>query len=93
MIVLTLAYASLVVALDLLFSYLRGLARSVEAEQKRSRRIGIELRTVVDELSVLRLRMDDLAAYRSTPLVGPGDSARDPHFAKRVNDRGEVDGN
>jgi hypothetical protein len=46
------------------FASMRGLDKA----QARNTKLASELRQVQDELSVLQLRLDDLTAYRATPL-------------------------
>ena len=68
-IVLIFAYVSLVAGLVLLFRYVVGVARCIEAQHKALLHMRTELRTVIDGLSVLELRLDDLTTYRATPLT------------------------
>ena len=67
-IVLILAYVSLVAGLVLLFRYVVGVARCIEAQHKALLHMRAELRTAIDGQSVLELRLDDLTTYRATPL-------------------------
>ena len=55
-IVLILAYVSLVAGLVLLFRYVVGVARCIEARHKALLHMRAELRTAIDGQSVLELR-------------------------------------
>ncbi len=66
---LILAYVSLVAGLVLLFRYVVGVARCIEAQHKALLHMRTELRTVIDGLSVLELRLDDITTYRAIPLT------------------------
>ena len=67
--ILGLAYVSLVAGLIFLFRYVVGVASCIEAQHKALLHMRTDLRTVIDGLSVLELRLDDLTTYRATPLT------------------------
>ncbi len=92
-VILILAYVSLVAGLVLLFRYVVGVARCIEAQHKALLHMRTELRTVIDEQSVLTMRMDDLTTYRATPLADlPKRFPNiDPQFGRQVNISGEID--
>ena len=74
-VILILAYVSLVAGLIFLFRYVVGVARCIEAQHKALLHMRTELRTVIDGLSVLELRLDDIThlsrdtAHRSSSQV------------------------